>query len=731
MPAPPESPAAIALTSAIAQATTGAELAKALADELTGPGPDDVVRLWETAGGRPEEVARHPLWRMLPELRPATVLRAARSAGLRRSHGSLLLPLNAGGASLGVLELHLAHPPDASLLKLAAHATAARFQLVCADGGRLLHPAGDNRDEVQAVVSEFAVQAKRVLDHDRLSIYLLSTDGTALERFAVGTSPLLAGEAERLTLEDSGLSRVVLANRGFVTDDVATDARTSGLEDRFFCDAGFHGLVTVPLRLAGRAFGVLSFASLKVGFYGPGDLAVAQQTADQIAVFLQNLRLQRSHRRAAEREATERERDRLAREFQHSPARQLVALTAAASALSERAHAADPELARAADDLRAQTERVLEDTRRSIFDMVPRELEASPLDDALRGALERLRHETGVDSTISAIGRVRELPAGVQAAVFRIVEDSLHAVRERPSGQVLELKLRLAGDLRLSVRVQGPQQAVEADAERVANMRRRAEAIGGRLNLTSAPDHMEVVLTVPGAGTFLVNPEPQSAERPAGSNGAIYDRVIRLLVVERQPALRAGLRALLETAYDVGVVGEADNARNALTAVRLLQPDVVLLGDLSDRSTAEATADIAGDGSGPAVLVLSSTEAASSVSQTLAAGASGYLGKSADTEAIVNAVRAVHGGATVIRAAGWTATSEGQELAPREMEALELIAAGASNADAAAQLGFAVKTLERVVADAVRKLGARNRTQAVAIAVSRGIVDVAEIPPAE
>jgi DNA-binding NarL/FixJ family response regulator/GAF domain-containing protein len=707
---PPEAGPALALVRSIAAAASPAELAEALAGGLAAEGPDGFVRLWETAGGPPEEVARHPLWRMLPDVPPATLLRAAGSTGPQRWHDRLFVSLEAGGAALGVLELHAAEPPDPALLALAAPAAAARFELLCGGDSRLLRAADvpSARDEIQAIVSQFAAQAKRSLDHDRLSIYLLSADGTALERLGVGTSPPLPGETERLALEDSGLSNVILANRGFVTDDVASDSRTSGVEDRFYGDAGFHAMATVPLRLGTRAFGVLSFTSRKVGFYRPGDLALAQQIADQIAVFLHNLRLQDAARRATERETTE----------------QLVAIVATAGALAERARRADPELGRAAELLRTQTERILEVAQRFVFAAVPAALESSALDDALRAALERLRKDTGAATTLSIVGPVRELPAGVQAALFRIVEDCLDGIRSRPRGRTVDVSLELGGDLQLGVRTNRP----EGGAERlpVGDMRRRAGAIGGRLTVGEDPDGCSVLaLVVPGAGGLLVGAAAPSAGYPAGSAEAGYDRVIRVLVADERPAVRAGVRGLLEEAGDLGVVGEAAGAEDALTAVRLLQPDVVVLGDrVPDRPLPEAIAAIAACPPGPAVLVLSSSEGASSVAHALAAGATGYLAGTADAEAIVNAIRAVVGGATVVHAEGWAAAAEGEELTGREIDVLDLLASGASNDEIAASLGFAAKTVERVVADLARKLHARNRTQAVAVAVARGIVDV-------
>src|SRR5207302_1384262 len=113
---------------------------------------------------------------------------------------------------------------------------------------RLPHvPVTDNAQEIQEVISEFAAQAKGLLEHDRLSIYLLTPDGEALERFAVATSPVIPGEGDILPLEQVGLTRVVKSNEPLVSADFGQDDRILGLEDSIIARAGFHGLVSVPL----------------------------------------------------------------------------------------------------------------------------------------------------------------------------------------------------------------------------------------------------------------------------------------------------------------------------------------------------------------------------------------------------------------------------------------------------------------------------------------------------
>ena len=164
------------------------------------------------------------------------------------------------------------------------------------------------------MVSDFAAQAGRLLEHDRLSAYLLTPNRQAFERFAVATSPIVPGEGVVIPFEELGLRHIVITNRALVSEDLAADPRIVGREDRVIARAGFHGLLSVPLRREGRPIGVLNFVSKTPGFYREEDIPIAQQIADQVGVFLENLRRQRQMRALVMQEATERERARLSRD---------------------------------------------------------------------------------------------------------------------------------------------------------------------------------------------------------------------------------------------------------------------------------------------------------------------------------------------------------------------------------------------------------------------------------
>ena len=159
------------------------------------------------------------------------------------------------------------------LLTHAAPIVASVMGLLAAQGvgDGVLEPLSvDAASDAASVVADFADQAGRLLDHDRLSAYLLTPNRHAFERFAVATSPIVPGEGVVIPFEELGLRHIVITNRALVSEDLAADPRIVGREDRVIARAGFHGLLSVPLRREGRPIGVLNFVSKTPGLLPRG-----------------------------------------------------------------------------------------------------------------------------------------------------------------------------------------------------------------------------------------------------------------------------------------------------------------------------------------------------------------------------------------------------------------------------------------------------------------------------
>ena len=210
--------------------------------------------------------------------------------------------------------------------------------------------------------------------------------------------------------------------------------------------------------------------------------------------------------------------------------------------------------------------------------------------------------------------------------------------------------------------------------------------------------------------------------------------MIRVVVADDQRAVREGLALLVGAIDDIEVVGEAGNGVEAVQLARELRPDVVLMDlRMPELDGAAATRELRESGSQTRVLVLTTYADDASLFPALQAGASGYLTKDASAEEIERAIRAVAAGETHLDpavqgrlvAAALDAAKRPvalpDELTAREVEVLQLIAAGRSNGEIAAELVVSAATVKTHVNHIFQKTGARDRAQAVRYAYERGI----------
>jgi DNA-binding NarL/FixJ family response regulator len=207
--------------------------------------------------------------------------------------------------------------------------------------------------------------------------------------------------------------------------------------------------------------------------------------------------------------------------------------------------------------------------------------------------------------------------------------------------------------------------------------------------------------------------------------------VIRVLLVDDEPLVRHGLRAILASEPDIEVVGEAADGAEAVSAARRYSPDVVCMDvRMPGVDGLRATELVLALPSPPRVLVVTTFESDDHVRDALLAGASGFLLKRASADQVIAAVRAVAAGDSLVfpeavrrlatrrRPTPW----EGPALTPRESDVLALVARGMTNAEIALALTVGVETVRTHVANLLAKLGARDRTQAVVLAYDRGLV---------
>lgn len=209
---------------------------------------------------------------------------------------------------------------------------------------------------------------------------------------------------------------------------------------------------------------------------------------------------------------------------------------------------------------------------------------------------------------------------------------------------------------------------------------------------------------------------------------------IRVLLVDDEPLVRTGLRAILESEPDVTVVGEVADGSLVADSVSRLRADIVLMDvRMPSVDGIRATEHLMSTSDDPPkVVVVTTFENDDYVYDALRAGASGFLLKRTAPEEIVAAVRTVHAGesllfpAAIRRLAARHARGAGglrdRGLTEREAEVLRLMAAGLSNSEIAQRLFLGLQTVKTHVGNVLTKVGARDRTQAVVAAFESGFV---------
>jgi two-component system, NarL family, response regulator len=202
---------------------------------------------------------------------------------------------------------------------------------------------------------------------------------------------------------------------------------------------------------------------------------------------------------------------------------------------------------------------------------------------------------------------------------------------------------------------------------------------------------------------------------------------IRVLFADDHPVARAGLYAMIHTQSDMEVVGQASNSEEIVDLFDRKRPDVVVIDlQMPKRGGVAAITDIVRKDTHARILVLTTYDGDANIRQALKAGARGYLLKDATfREQLLAAIRRVHSGQKIIPpevAAKLAENIPSSDLSERELQVLSAVAQGKKNREIAEAFGVTEDTIKGHVSSVMSKLNAADRTDAVVIALRRGLL---------
>jgi len=203
---------------------------------------------------------------------------------------------------------------------------------------------------------------------------------------------------------------------------------------------------------------------------------------------------------------------------------------------------------------------------------------------------------------------------------------------------------------------------------------------------------------------------------------------VKVLVVDDHPLMRLGVSTMIDAQQDMRVVAQAGTGEDAIELHRQHKPDVTLMDlRLPGISGVEAIRVIREGNARARFVVLTTYGGDEDIHRALAAGAQGYLIKGMSNEALIEALRRVHAGARFLPppvARNLAARTPDSELSPREREVLSLVTNGKSNREIGELLDITEATVKCHVSVILRRLDVSDRTQAVVVALQRGIVHI-------
>ena len=223
----------------------------------------------------------------------------------------------------------------------------------------------------------------------------------------------------------------------------------------------------------------------------------------------------------------------------------------------------------------------------------------------------------------------------------------------------------------------------------------------------------------------MVGADPQSI---MSSSADPSQNIVRILIADDHPVVREGLTAILELEQDLEVVGQAHDGEEACRLYHELSPDILILDlRMPKKDGIEVVTELMSSRPRPRIIVLTHSGKAEDLRRALAAGAKSYLLKGAEPEQVCDTIREVFAGKSSLPrdlTAKLVDSMAQPELSERELQILKQMALGKSNKEIGQALYISEYTVKNHVRSILKKLNAIGRTEAIAIASGRGLVNI-------
>ena len=576
-------------------------------------------------------------------------------------------------------------------------------------------------------------QLKHLIDYDRLSFGFLRPGGEELDVYAM-TGPDV-GRRPGIPLGSSVIGEAVQTKRPILVKNYPEDSPHE-VSRRVSEELGVHSAMFIPLESKGRVIGVLLMFAFQRGKFDEDDLRMAQEIGTYVAVIAEHTLLYEESQEISR----VLERNRLARDIHDTLAQSLTGIIWQLNIMENTAQGGGEPALEAIRRVGDLTRECLQEARRAVWNLRSPE-ESISLEEALQGELDKTA-EQGFRTSIEVEVREPEaIDRECHLTVIRIAQEALSNTRRHSQARRVSVDLSYETDgVRLLVSDDGvgfdPSISSSVPSPTgsgfgMTSMSERVRLVGGHIEVRSAP----------GMGTRVEAEIPyqqrqEQASKPAQAgreinvchDGPSTDRV-RVLLVDDHEVIRKGIRSMLEQSEEVSVVGEADDGEAAIEQIVAIHPDVVLMDiQMPKLDGVETVRKLRELGINTPVILLSVYAKDEYIFDGLRAGARGYLTKDVGGAELVEAIKTVHEGGSMLqpviasRLAERIAIDEAAGLSERQQEVLQLLASGARNQEIADRLFLSLRTVKFHVENLYRKLGVRTRTEAVRVARERSIL---------